>query len=84
MGKHDKDRELLRSLAARYSEIAGLDIQKQRIERYYGTNGLEKVRPVVLIDEVPWGEIRDDALVLRCERQELHWLEQRLRRALYQ
>lgn len=84
MGKHDKDRELLRSLAARYSEIAGLDIQKQRIERYYRTNGLEKVRPVVLIDEVPWGEIRDEALVLRCERQELHWLEQRLRRALYQ
>jgi hypothetical protein len=84
MGSNVKDRELLRSLAERYAAIAGLDVQKQRIDRYYKTIGLEVVRPVVLIDEVPWGEIRDDALAVRCERPELQSLEQRLRRALYQ
>lgn len=73
----------MRRLASRYAEIAHLDVQKERIERYYRTNALEPVRPVVLIDEVPWGEIRDDALVNVCD-QELGWLEGHLRRVLYQ
>ena len=84
MSDTTRDRTILRSLAERYSEIAHLDIQKARIERYYRTNSLEDVRPVVLIDEVPWGEIRDVALELRCEGDEQRELEGRLRRALYQ
>lgn len=78
-----RDRETLRQLAARYSEIAHLDIQKERIERYYRTNALESVRPVVLIDEVPWGEIKDSALTNVCA-PELGWIESRLRQTLYQ
>ena len=78
-----KDKQVLRSLAERYSEIAHLDIQQERIERYYKTNALEEVRPVVLIDEVPWGEIRDDALKNVCA-PELEWLETRLRQTIYQ
>ena len=31
----EQDRKTLRSLAERYSEIAHLDIQKERIERLY-------------------------------------------------
>ncbi len=61
-----KDRRTLRRLAERYSEIAHLDVQRQRMERYYKTNALEEVRPVVLISEIPWGEIRDDALTNTC------------------
>ena len=61
-----RDRQILRSLAERYSAIAHLDIQRQRIERYRKTNALEEVRPVVLIDEIPWGEIGDEALTNRC------------------
>ena len=49
MNSLQKDREILRSLAERYSAIAHLDIQKERMERYYRTIGLEKVRPVVLL-----------------------------------
>jgi len=78
-----KDRQILRRLAQRYSEIAHLDVQQQRIERYYKTNAMEAVRPVVLIDEVPWGEIRDEALTNVCA-PELVWLETHLRRTLYQ
>ncbi|MFC2023507.1 hypothetical protein ACFLT5_02085 [Chloroflexota bacterium] len=78
-----KDRLTLRRLAGRYSEIAHLDVQQQRIERYYKTNAMQDVRPVVLIDEVPWGEIRDDALTNVCA-PELGWLETHLRQTLYQ
>lgn len=84
MNSSQRDRKILRSLAEQYSAIAHLDIQKERIERYYRTNGMEEVRPVVLIDEVPWGEIRDEALVNRCEGEEYRWLEGLLRRSLYQ
>ncbi|MCX7934739.1 MAG: hypothetical protein N3A66_05715, partial [Planctomycetota bacterium] len=78
-----KDLRILRGLAERYSAIAQLDVQKQRLERYYRTNAREEVRPVVLIDEVPWGEIRDEALQNVCA-PELGWLEGHLRRTLYQ
>lgn len=79
----EKDKQTLRQLAEHYSEIAHLDIQQERIERYYKTNAMEDVRPVVLIDEVPWGEIRDEALTNVCA-PELRWLEGTMRRALYQ
>ena len=79
-----KDRELLRGLAERYAELAHHEVQKKRLERYYATNALAAPRPVVLIDEVPWGEIRDEALVLRSSAPELQGIEGRLRRALYQ
>ncbi len=77
------DRAVLRGLAGRYAEIASLDVQKERLARYAATNELESGRPVVLIDEVPWGEIRDEALINVCS-PELHWIEGEMRRALYQ
>ena len=78
-----EDKNTLGELAKRYCEIAHLDVQKERIERYYKTNALEKVRPVVLISEIPWGEIKDDALVSTCEG-EVRGIERRMRMALYQ
>ncbi len=77
------DMRVLRDLAGRYGEIAHRDNQKHRLERYASSNDLEIVRPIVLISEVPWGEIRDDALKCICA-PELHWLEGEMRRALYQ
>ena len=64
------DKEVLRRLAERYAEIAHLDVQKERLERYFKTNNLEQVRPVVLISEVPWGEIKDEALANVCAPEE--------------
>ena len=43
MNNYQKDRGILRSLAERYSEIAHLDIQKERIERYYTPISLIRV-----------------------------------------
>ena len=45
---------------------------------------MDEVRPVVLVNEVPWGEIEDDELVCRCENKELRGLERQLRISLYQ
>jgi hypothetical protein len=84
MNDFQKDRGILRSLAERYSEIANLDIQKERIERYYRTISMDEARPVVLVSEVPWGEIKDDELVCRCENKEVWELERQLRISLYQ
>ena len=82
---HIKPSDLLtlRALAQQYAEIASLEVNLQRIKRYEATNALEIVRPVVLIDEVPWGEIKDEVLVNVCA-PELSWLETELRRTLYQ
>ena len=77
------DKETIRALAERYGAIAQLDVQQERMARYYKTNALETVRPVVLISEVPWGEIKDEALVSTCS-QELRGIEGHLRRTLYQ
>lgn len=79
-----KDLEIVRPLAERYAGIASLDVQGERIDRYYKTNAMEEVRPVVLIDEVPWGEIRDDALECRSEHPEIRAIEDYIRRRLYQ
>jgi hypothetical protein len=76
------DKQTLRHLAERFGEIANDDIQQERIKRYRQTNALEQVRPVVLIDEIPWGEIKDETLIHTCS-PELGWLEATLRRVIY-
>ena len=83
MAISDKDKATLRALAGRYSEIAHLPVQQERIERYHKTTAMQAVRPVVLIDEVPWGEIQDAALVRTCA-EECAGIEGHLRRTLYQ
>jgi hypothetical protein len=83
MTMNAKDKATLRKLAGRYSEIAHLDIQRERLERYYKTTAMEPVRPVVLIDEIPWGEIRDEALIPTCSGEWAN-LEGVMRRTLYQ
>ncbi len=73
----------LRELARRYSDVAHLDVQQERLARYAASNDLQIVRPVVLIDEVPWGEIQDEALT-NVAPPEWGWLETHLRQTLYQ
>lgn len=77
------DRNTLRALAEEYSEIAHLDVQRERTNRYFQTNALETVKPVVLINEIPWGEIRDPDLINTCDPS-LEWIETHLRTTIYQ
>jgi hypothetical protein len=80
---HD-DTTIIRDLAARYAEAAALDVQHERLQRYRDSNGLRRPRPIVLIDELPWGEMGPaEELALSCAEPRAREVEQWLRRWLY-
>lgn len=57
---------ILRELAREYRDIAGLEEQKEHINRAHAINDLQYgLRPSVLIDEIPWHEMDVDGQ-LRC------------------
>ena len=70
------DIKILRDLAAQYALFASEDINKERLELYKGVNDLKQIRPVVLIDEIPWNEFKpNDELNLICEDKFLSSIE---------
>lgn len=79
------DREILRALAGQIAEIAALDVQKETEKLYRGVNGLKMIRPVVLLDELPWNQLNGDGeLTLHCQDPFLQGVELGMRRKLYQ
>lgn len=79
------DQEILWELASAYMKAANEPVNAERRERAYATNGLQAVRPLVWIHELPWHELNiDDALTLRCEGALAREIEQFLRRSLLQ
>lgn len=79
-----KDRELIRALASEVAEIAALPIQRETIRLWKALNGLRPIRPMVMIDQVPWHEMEvDGELILRCSDAFCRELETGLRRTLY-
>ncbi|MCL2774431.1 MAG: hypothetical protein FWD71_13945 [Oscillospiraceae bacterium] len=73
---NQKDRKIVRELAAKYHNIAmsGENIEKARLFR--AVNDRKMIRPVVLIDELPWFELNiDNCLDCVCEDQGLRGLE---------
>jgi len=80
-----RDREIIRRLAAEVAEIAALPVQEEKREMWRRLNGLRPVRPMVTIDQVCWNEMNvDDELTLTCEDAECRGYEDQLRRTLYQ
>jgi len=80
-----KDREILRSLAARVREIAELPEMETRKQRWYRHNDLEPERPLVLcFPEGAWEELlpRDDRSLKCSDPQARDW-EYRLRKSIY-
>lgn len=52
---------------------------------YRAVNDRRMIRPVVLIDELPWNQLDfDGSLTLQCEDARLRPVEQRFRRLLWQ
>jgi hypothetical protein len=85
MGKHEKDRIILRELASKAAEIAALPVQEEKRRLWRALNGLKPERPMVTIDQVCWNEMNvEDKLTLRCEDEECRAYEQNFRRILYQ
>ena len=78
------DRDIIRGLAVRIAEAAALDIQDKNRALYRGVNGLKMIRPVVLLDELPWNQLNyDGELTLHCEDEYLRSVELGMRRTLY-
>lgn len=78
------DRDVLRRLGSEYAEIAALPVHEETKRLWRALNGLHPVRPMVMIDQVPWHEMNvADELTLRCEDGFCRSLETRLRRTLY-
>lgn len=85
VSRHDQD--ILRKLAERKAEIAARPIQKQRREMWTRLNRLEKVKPMVWLNEVPWHEMNvggELTLQLQTSDQFLRDIEWGLRSELYQ
>ena len=79
-----KDRDVLRELAGRVAEIAALPVQQETISLWKALNALKPVRPMVMIDQVPWHEMDvDGELRLECEDGFCRDIETSLRRTLY-
>ncbi|HEY3416999.1 MAG TPA: hypothetical protein VGM23_08965 [Armatimonadota bacterium] len=82
---NQNDRHIIRQLAAEVAEIAALPIQEEKKALWRRLNGLQPVRPLVMIDQVCWHEMNvDDELTLRCEDAECRQYEEQLRRTRYQ
>ena len=80
-----RDRDIVRELAGRVSEIAALPAQEEKRALWRKLNGRRPDRPMVMIDQVCWNEMNvDDELTLRCQDAECRGYEERLRRILYQ
>lgn len=81
----NKDRAIIRQLAAETAEIAALPIQEEKRRLWRLLNGLRPERPMVSIDQVCWNEMNvNDELTLVCEDPECRAYEGWLRRQLYQ
>ena len=79
---HDKD--VLRELAKKLSEIAAMPIQNETIALWKANNTLKPVRPMAIIDQIPWHEMDvNGELELRCTDEFCRRLETQLRRTLY-
>ncbi len=84
MSISSRDTSILRDLGRQVADIAALPIQQETIQLWKALNGLAPVRPMVLIDQIPWHEMDVDAeLTLQTENAFSRELETRLRRTLY-
>ena len=71
-----KDREILRELAKKYREVADDPVNNERRKLYTAVNDLKMIRPVVLLDELPWFELNTGGeLTLLCEDEFLRSIE---------
>ena len=79
-----KDAQIIRELAKEYMAFYWSEKQQKAIRRMRDTNDLKIVRPPVLIDEIPWGELTDDkGTVCVCEDGRARAVEAELRGAIW-
>ena len=62
-----RDRETLRRLAGEYMEAASLPVQREKMLLWKSHNRLDRKRPMLNIDQLPWNELEAaDGAALLC------------------
>ena len=85
MNISEKDKTILCQLAEQQAEIAILPIHKQTIAGWKRINNLQKGKPMIWINEIPWHEMDvNGELTLQTEHPFCRTHEQILRRTIYQ
>ena len=82
MALPQKDRIVLRDLAKQLAEIAALPVQQEKAELWRRLNRLERVRPMVLLQNGTWHETKDE-ITLETEDKFARDQELDLRKTLY-
>ncbi len=78
------DREILRELSKKYAQIASLSIQERNINNWKALNSLKSVKPMVVIDQIPWHQMHiGDELILKCTDPFYRGLEWQMREEIY-
>jgi hypothetical protein len=78
-----RDRDVLRGLAHEVAEIAALPIQRETVLLWEALNGLRPVRPLALMDEIPWHQMDvDGVLALQTQDEDCRGFERSLRQTL--
>lgn len=81
----NQDIIILRELANRYAQIAAENNEKNVWSLHACLNDLKPIRPITLIDELPWHELNvDGSLTLKCQDPFFRELEEFLRKTLFQ
>ena len=57
MSVNKRDRQILRELGSQVAEIAAMPAQQETIAAWKALNGLKPVRPMFMIDQMPWHEM---------------------------
>ena len=79
-----KDPQLLRELGSQVAEIAAMPVQQETIAAWKALNRLKPVRPMFMIDQMPWHEVDvNGELELQTEDPFCREIETKLRQTLY-
>jgi hypothetical protein len=76
------DLQILRELARELAEIGNLPLQKVKAELWRRLNRLERVRPMILLQNATWIETKDE-IQLRCAGEWARKREWNMRASLY-
>jgi len=78
------DERILRPLAQAYAQAAAEPRNNERRQLHIASNDLHMVRPVVMLDEIPWQQMDfDGSLACHCRDGDLRGVEGWMRRELF-
>lgn len=84
MMNEKKDIQILRELTAVYAEYAADPVNAEALVRHRAVNDLKQIRPIVLIDEIPWNEMNyDGSLTLQCQDPVFRKYEEEIRKLIF-